>query len=160
MRREVEGLAETHRDALARAGELRPDGHRLVGADEADRDHRCTGLQRQERHSRAALVEPAVEGARALGVERDGATVFEEHALLVEGVEGLLPAPRSTAIAPMAVKNCREAHFSKYADFAMKCTGRGAATGMAIESMNDRWLLAKITGPVRGTFSRPSTCGR
>ena len=60
----------------------------------------------------------------------------------------------------MAVKNWRDAHFSKYADFARKCTGRGEATGIAIESMNDRWLLAKITGPVRGTLSRPSTRGR
>ena len=27
-------------------------------------------------------------------------------------------------------------------------------------SMKDRWLLARITGPVRGTFSRPSMTGR
>ena len=30
---------------------------------------------------------------------------------------------------------------------------------MAMESMNDRWLLAKITGPLRGTFSRPEMRG-
>ena len=27
-------------------------------------------------------------------------------------------------------------------------------------SMKDRWLLARITGPVAGTFSRPVTCMR
>ena len=27
-------------------------------------------------------------------------------------------------------------------------------------SANERWLLATITGPVCGTLSRPSTCGR
>ena len=29
-----------------------------------------------------------------------------------------------------------------------------------MESMNDRWLLAMMTGPVGGTFSRPSITGR
>jgi len=29
-----------------------------------------------------------------------------------------------------------------------------------MESMNERWLLAKMIGPVFGTFALPSTCGR
>jgi hypothetical protein len=33
-------------------------------------------------------------------------------------------------------------------------------SGMAIESMNDRWLLARMKAPSAGTFSRPVTCGR
>lgn len=37
---------------------------------------------------------------------------------------------------------------------------RGATTGMTTLSMNDRWLLAMMTGPVFGTFLRPSTRGR
>jgi len=37
---------------------------------------------------------------------------------------------------------------------------RGATVGIAMLSMNDRWLLAKMTGPVCGTCSRPVTCGR
>src|SRR5690242_8195522 len=32
--------------------------------------------------------------------------------------------------------------------------------GMTMLSAKDRWLLATMTGPSRGTFSRPSTCGR
>ena len=48
----------------------------------------------------------------------------------------------------------------KYSDFARKLTGRGAAIGMAKESMNDRWLLARMTPPPRGTFSVPVIVGR
>ena len=37
---------------------------------------------------------------------------------------------------------------------------RGATIGIAKESMKERWLLAKRTPPVRGTFSLPVTVGR
>ena len=48
----------------------------------------------------------------------------------------------------------------KYSDLARKKTCRGATSGMTMLSMNDRWLLARMTGPVCGTLSRPSITGR
>src|SRR5580693_3639855 len=38
--------------------------------------------------------------------------------------------------------------------------GRSSTTGRNTESMNDRWLPAKITPPVFGMFSLPTTHGR
>ncbi len=81
------GSPNLHRDAVREGGQLGADGHDLVGADESDRHHRRSGLQREEGDTGAALVEAPVERARALRVERDGAALFEEHALLVEGVQ-------------------------------------------------------------------------
>lgn len=48
----------------------------------------------------------------------------------------------------------------KYSIFAGKVIRRGHITGRKNESENDRWLLAKIAGPVAGKFSSPSTHGR
>jgi len=45
-------------------------------------------------------------------------------------------------------------------DLAKKITWRGTTSGMKIESANDRWLLATMTGPSSGMFSSPSTHGR
>ena len=60
-------------------------------------------------------------------------------------------ARRTAPLTPVPVK---------YSDFARKATGRGAAIGMAKESMNDRWLLAMSTPPVGGTLCRPVMVGR
>ena len=72
---------------------------------------------------------------------------------------------RSTGIALDPSKNPRRIAPPmpvpvKYSDLARKLTGRGAAIGMAKESMNDRWLLARSTPPVSGTFSVPVIVGR
>ena len=48
----------------------------------------------------------------------------------------------------------------KYSCLARKVTRRGTASGMKIESENDRWLLAMIAAPSAGTCSSPSTRGR
>ncbi len=48
----------------------------------------------------------------------------------------------------------------KYSCFARNDTFRGAISVMAGESMNDRWLLARMTGPCLGTFFRPTMRGR
>ncbi len=38
--------------------------------------------------------------------------------------------------------------------------GRGVTSGRKNESEKDRWLLAKMAGPLAGRFSSPSTHGR
>ncbi len=48
----------------------------------------------------------------------------------------------------------------KYSALATKVTFRATINGVKIESEKERWLLARITGPVAGTLRRPSTCGR
>ncbi len=48
----------------------------------------------------------------------------------------------------------------KYSDLAMKVTRRFIRAGRKKESENERWLLARIAGPVLGMFSIPSTHGR
>src|SRR6476659_10385677 len=48
----------------------------------------------------------------------------------------------------------------KYSAFATKVTRRGRVNGMNSQSAYDKWLLARIAGPVAGTFSAPSTLGR
>jgi hypothetical protein len=48
----------------------------------------------------------------------------------------------------------------KYSALATKVTRRGRVSGMKSQSAYDRWLLARIAGPVAGTFSAPETCGR
>jgi hypothetical protein len=50
-----------------------------------------------------------------------------------------------------AEKNQRVRRRSKYSALARNVTGRGATSGMTMLSMNDRWLLARITGPRLGT---------
>src|SRR3954447_3469541 len=42
----------------------------------------------------------------------------------------------------------------------MNTTRRGATMGITMLSAKERWLLATMTGPVRGRLSRPSTVGR
>jgi hypothetical protein len=48
----------------------------------------------------------------------------------------------------------------KYSALATNVTRRFTISGVKIESENDRWLQARITGPVAGTLARPSTSGR
>jgi hypothetical protein len=48
----------------------------------------------------------------------------------------------------------------KYVSFAKKDTGLGANKVITTLSINDRWLLARITGPERGTFFRPIMVAR
>ena len=49
---------------------------------------------------------------------------------------------------------------SKYSALARNATRRGTASGITMLSMNARWLLATISGPVAGMCSRPSMTGR
>jgi hypothetical protein len=37
---------------------------------------------------------------------------------------------------------------------------RSMTSGRKIESMNERWLLARMTGPLTGIFSSPTIQGR
>ena len=48
----------------------------------------------------------------------------------------------------------------KYSALAGNTTGRSIISGRYMESMNDRWLDARIAGPVGGMFSMPTTFGR
>jgi hypothetical protein len=48
---------------------------------------------------------------------------------------------------------------SQYSALARNTTRRGTASGMTMLSMKDRWLLARITGPVAGMCSRPTRTG-
>jgi hypothetical protein len=48
----------------------------------------------------------------------------------------------------------------KYSALARKVTFRGSGSGPKKWSANDRWLLARMAGPSRGTFSVPSVHGR
>jgi hypothetical protein len=48
----------------------------------------------------------------------------------------------------------------KYSLLAKKVTFRGTTSGIKIESLNERWFDAIITGPLWGTFRRPETLGR
>ncbi len=48
----------------------------------------------------------------------------------------------------------------KYSALATNVTRRGRVSGMNSQSAYDRWLLARIAGPSRGTFSAPYTRGR
>ena len=48
----------------------------------------------------------------------------------------------------------------KYSDLARKITFRGTGSGPKKWSENDRWLLARMTGPRRGTFLTPHARGR
>jgi hypothetical protein len=47
----------------------------------------------------------------------------------------------------------------KYSLFAKKVTFRGTTKGINIESLNERWFEAIITGPFAGTFLSPFTLG-
>jgi hypothetical protein len=48
----------------------------------------------------------------------------------------------------------------KYSLLARKVTLRGTTSGIKIESLNERWFEAMITGPLCGTFRSPVTLGR
>jgi hypothetical protein len=48
----------------------------------------------------------------------------------------------------------------KYSLFAKKVTLRGTTSGIKIESLNERWFEARISGPVDGTLRSPFTFGR
>jgi hypothetical protein len=47
----------------------------------------------------------------------------------------------------------------KYSLFAKKVTFLGTTNGIKIESLNERWFEAIITGPVLGTWRNPVTLG-
>ena len=69
------------------------------------------------------------------------------------GIGGWLSRTLFTALGAMPVP-------VKYSAFARTATRRGASVGITMLSMKDRWLLARITAPSAGTFSRPRTRGR
>src|SRR3954452_17217767 len=76
-----------------------------------------------------------------------------------------LESSRSTGIIPELVNHAldsvpRTPVPVKESAFARNTTLRGATIGITRLSAKDRWLLATITGPVGGMFSRPSTVGR
>jgi hypothetical protein len=66
------------------------------------------------------------------------------------------PPDLSTGICPTPLKNALlnkplMPRPVKYSDFARKTTLRGNGSGAKKWSEKDRWLLARIAGPVRGT---------
>ena len=70
------------------------------------------------------------------------------------------PPERSTGIVPVPTKNIRVSQPLiplpvKYSALATNVTLRFTINGVKIESENDRWLLARMTGPVRGTLLEP-----
>src|SRR5437762_5210110 len=65
--------------------------------------------------------------------------------------------PRFSGIWPVARNSQRVIGFSKYSALATKATGSGLAKAKKIESMNERWLAARITPSPAGTLSTPST---
>ena len=67
------------------------------------------------------------------------------------------PPPRTTGIWPMALKSQAVLRCSKYSALATNVTRRFSMIGRNTESEKLRWLLARITGPLAGTFSMPST---
>jgi hypothetical protein len=76
-----------------------------------------------------------------------------------------LPPERSTGIVPVLRKNWRMSQPLiplpvKYSAFATNVTLRSTISGVKIESEKERWLQARMTGPVGGTLRRPSTTGR
>ncbi len=48
----------------------------------------------------------------------------------------------------------------KYSFLAVNVTWRGSSAGSRNESRIERWLTARIAGPVRGTCAAPEMCGR
>lgn len=140
-------------------------GLHLVRPRDGDRDDRGVARQGQPRDAGVPLVELAVARACSLGVDPEGATTVED----VERVlQGPLPRPRVVALdrdvpergeEPAEIRPLTPVP-SKYSALARNVTCRGATIGMISESMNDRWLLARMTGPLRGMLPRPVTSGR
>ena len=76
-----------------------------------------------------------------------------------------LPPDRSTGICPTPRKKALLARPLgprpvKYSALARKVTLRGSGSGPKKWSEKDRWLLARMAGPSRGTLSTPSAHGR
>src|SRR5690349_7016331 len=71
-----------------------------------------------------------------------------------------LPPSRRIGIWPTPRKNHAVFGSSKYSALATNVTRRRSTSGRKIESRNDRWFDARITGPRFGTLSRPSTLTR
>ena len=90
MMGQIQRLTELDSDAVLRGGHRGSLRHDLVGADEPHGNNGCAGLERQEGDPRAPLVEASVHRARALRIQRDGASLLEKSALLLQGVEGCL----------------------------------------------------------------------
>ena len=69
---------------------------------------------------------------------------------------GIWPTPLKKAllISPFSPRPV------KYSDLARKITLRGTGSGPKKWSENERWLLATMTGPRRGTFLAPRDRGR
>ena len=71
---------------------------------------------------------------------------------------------RSTGTWPnsrkvQAVSRPRRPGALKYSALAKYSTWRPAVIGVNTSSAADRWLAARMAGPVRGTNSWPVTCG-
>jgi hypothetical protein len=47
----------------------------------------------------------------------------------------------------------------KYSLLARKVTFRGTTKGIKMESLNERWFEARMSGPETGTLRRPFTLG-
>ncbi len=67
------------------------------------------------------------------------------------------PPLRRMGIWPTARKNQAVFGSSKYSALATKVTRRRITIGRKIESQNDTWFEARMTGPSAGTCSSPST---
>src|SRR4051794_19601735 len=66
----------------------------------------------------------------------------------------------SMPVRKVRVAHCRAPPGAKYSCLARNDTRRGVTSGIRKLSRKDRWLAARITGPVRGTLPAPVTSGR
>ena len=76
-----------------------------------------------------------------------------------------LPPERSIGTWPTPLKKVRikkplNPGVMKYSSFARKVIGRFTINGRKIESINELWLIAMITGPSVRHIFRPVTLGR
>ncbi|GAA3092152.1 hypothetical protein GCM10020001_004270 [Nonomuraea salmonea] len=120
------------------------------------------GAQRQPGHADLAAVEAAVGGAGALGVDAEQLAPLQQRGgLLQHGLRGV----RALAVDRQAAAQTHEKKPEtglpeKYSFLAVNVTCRGSSAGSRNESSTDRWLAARIAGPVRGTWAAPEMCGR
>ena len=81
-------------------GQHLADRLHLLGADDADRDDRHAGRERQPGRAGPAPVEPPVRRAGALGVDRDQVAALSTGIAASNAVSAARPPARSTGIAP------------------------------------------------------------
>src|SRR5699024_2198512 len=121
----------------------------------ANRDHRCTGGERQAYHAEPTNLRPHiwVFCGRAFGIDNNH-SISGKHFFGIFNESILRPA-RSTGICFMEVISLPTAGNSKSSFFAKKCGKRPVEYTrwpMYSGSRSEIWLTAKIM-PVSGRFS-------